>query len=65
MFEVPFAKRFHELLEGLAKLPEEMFSELINCEIKLPPLDESWTDLKAWMREMRKRADGQRSGGEE
>ena len=42
-----------------------MFSELINCEIKLPPLDESWTDLKAWMREMRKRADGQRSGDEE
>ena len=58
-------ERFHELLEGLAELPEEMFSELVNCDIVLPPLDESWTDLKAWMREMRKRADGQRSGEEE
>ena len=29
----------------------EVARQLINCEIKLPPLDESLTDLKAWMRE--------------
>ena len=51
-------ERFHELLEGLRKYrwyreanpegPEQY-------ELRLPPLGDSWEQLKVWMRAMRAR----------
>ena len=50
-------ERFHELLEGLQTLPKEIFTEIIQAELRLPPLGDNWTDLKAWMRNVRAHAD--------
>lgn len=46
-------ERFHELLAGLGA---EACENLHNFELKLPPLGESWEDLRAWMAQMRARA---------
>ena len=43
-------ERFAELKAGLQG------AHLVECELKLPPLGEDWTKLRAWMRTMRARA---------
>lgn len=50
-------ERFHELIEGLSKLPSEMCTEIVKTDLRLPPLGKSWTDLKAWMRSIRAATD--------
>jgi hypothetical protein len=50
-------ERYHELLEGLQKLPAEIHTEVIQAELRLPPLGDSWTNLKAWMRSIRAATD--------
>ena len=51
-------ERFHELLEGLRKY--QWYREANpegpkQYELKLPPLGDSWEQLKVWMRAMRAR----------
>ena len=50
-------ERYHELLEGLARLPRDICTEIYGFEIKLPPLGGSVGDLRAWMRLMRAKAE--------
>ena len=50
-------ERYHELLEGLSKLPRYMCKEVYGFEITLPPLGDSVGSLKAWMRLMRTKAE--------
>ena len=46
-------ERYHELLEGLARLPRDMCKEIYDFDIRLPPLGGSVSSLKSWMRAMR------------
>lgn len=50
-------ERYHELLEGLARLPRDMCKEIYDFDIRLPPLGGSVSSLKSWMRAMRTKAD--------
>ena len=49
--------RYHELLEGLMALPEELRNEIFYVDLELPPVGDSINDLKEWMRVMRALAD--------